>query len=465
MEKFANKSEMVLFISFCLTLFIVNLITAGTVELSFDEAYYWMYSENISFGYFDHPPMVGLMIKAGTSLFGHSEIGVRFFANIISILTYYTMWKTLGFKYTKFLVVSILSMPLLNFAGVVALPDTPLLFFTALFFCQIKQYIENDTISNSIVLSLIIACMFYSKYHGLLIVLLTVCGNINFLKRKTFWLSVLLTTIFFLPHMYWQYQNEFVSFKFHLFGRKEKYFKIANILDYIGGQIALMGLFNFILLTIIFYKTKFKDTFSRILVFNSFGFLVFLFLMSFRNQIEANWTVSAAVALILLFAHEIDKLKLKRYLYLSIIPISLMLLMRTSLLNLNYFKGKFKLKENRINEILGWKNGRIEEINKSCAGNTIVADTYQIAAKLSFYLKKQIPALHIKSRESQYSLWKFQQEIGPNEKICYLTSNKNKKNAIRIETNYKDPVYLVQETTLSEQAKAHGLTYEKVIRR
>jgi 4-amino-4-deoxy-L-arabinose transferase-like glycosyltransferase len=465
MEKIALKSETVLFMLFCVVLFFVNLCTSSIIELSFDEAYYWMYSENLSFGYFDHPPMVGLMIKAGTLIFGNTELGVRFFANILSILSYYIMWKTLDYKYTKFLIISILSMPLLNFAGVVAIPDTPLLFFTSLFFYQIKKFIVKDNIRNSIVLSIIIACMFYSKYHGLLIVLLTVCGNVKFLKQKSFWITVLATTVLFLPHIYWQYQNEFISFKFHLFGRKEKHFKLGNILDYLGGQIALMGFFNFIIFIVLFYKNKYKDTFKRILIMNSFGFFAFLFLLSFRNQIEANWTVSAGIALILLFASEVSKFQFKKYLYLSILPISLMFTMRISLLNLDYFKNNYSLQNNRINEIVGWRDGRINEIKKICSNNKIVADTYQIAAKVSFYTGQLIPALHINSRESQYSLWKFQDNINENQTICYLTSNKNKPGALRVETNYKDPVYIVKETTLGEQAKAHGLSYEEIIRR
>ena len=49
----------------------------GRVELTFDEAYYALWSQNLSFGYFDHPPMVALWIRASTSLFGTSEFGVR----------------------------------------------------------------------------------------------------------------------------------------------------------------------------------------------------------------------------------------------------------------------------------------------------------------------------------------------------------------------------------------------------
>src|SRR5271170_7510463 len=50
---------------------------ARRLELTFDEAYYTLWSRSLSFGYLDHPPMVALLIRASTALFGDSEIGVR----------------------------------------------------------------------------------------------------------------------------------------------------------------------------------------------------------------------------------------------------------------------------------------------------------------------------------------------------------------------------------------------------
>lgn len=465
MENIANKSERVLFFSVAVGLFLLNLWTGYKVELSFDEAYYWMYSQNLAFGYFDHPPMVALMIKAGTTLLGNTEVGVRLFANILTVASYYILWKTLDYKYTKFVIMSILCMPLLTLSGIVALPDTPLLFFSSLFFLNLKKYMIKDSVENVFILALTIACMFYSKYHGLLIVLLSVCANLTFLKRKSFWAVVLLTVIFFLPHMYWQYKHEFISFKFHLFGRAEKHFDYKNILDYIGGQFALMGLLNFCILIFVLIKNKFTASFEKVLIWNSFGFLAFLFLLSFRNQIEANWSVSVGLAMIILFAPYITKKQLKIYQICFILPLSLLIIMRASLLSLDYFSVNYSLAENRINEIIGWREKRIPKIKSLCKDEKIVADAYQIAAKLSFYLNENIPALHINSRESQYSLWKFQERIEPDELICYLTSNKNKAGAIRVESNYKDPVYVVRSTTLNKQALEHGMTYEKIIRR
>ncbi len=58
--------------------FIVNVIQTIFTDIIPDEAYYHFYSENLAWGYFDHPPLVSLMVKLSSSLFG-GGFAIRFF--------------------------------------------------------------------------------------------------------------------------------------------------------------------------------------------------------------------------------------------------------------------------------------------------------------------------------------------------------------------------------------------------
>src|ERR1700722_193589 len=60
-----------------IALLAIQALVAGRLELTFDEAYYTLWSRFLSFGYLDHPPMVALLIRGSTSLFGGSELGGR----------------------------------------------------------------------------------------------------------------------------------------------------------------------------------------------------------------------------------------------------------------------------------------------------------------------------------------------------------------------------------------------------
>ena len=444
--------------------FIFNLILIGSVELSFDESYYWIYSQFLDWGYYDHPPVVAISIYLGTLIFGNTEFGVRIVPLVMLGISIFYLWKMLKNKISLLnFTLLLFCFPLIGFSGVFALPDIGLLLFSVLYFYQLRNYLNENNAKNAVILAFIIAALFYSKYHGLLIVLLTICGKPNLLKQKNFYLTAGLVVAFYLPHMYWQYTHEFITFKFHLFGRGEKHFDVRNIGDYLGGQFFLMGFLNFILFSRIVWKLKNKTDFDKILIANSFGFLAFLFLMSFRNQIEANWTVSCAIALILLMSNELNQYK-KYFISFTIISMGLFIGFRLLILNPTWGL-TYQPNDNRLNEILNWKTVRIPRMVQICEGRRIVGDNYQVTSKIAFYLNQpNIPALHLGSRESQYSLLKLQQEISGNERICYLTS-KRIKTAVRVETNFKDPIYILNNTSLNELAKRYGLTYEEVIRK
>ena len=391
--------------------------------------------------------MVGLFIKTGTLLFGNTEIGVRIVFLLAQLGSLFIIKSLIGDKNKNLLLVLYSTMPLLMFSGVFALPDTPLLFFSCCFFYFIKNYLDRVNYISVLGLALSIVCMFYSKYHGLLIVLLTVVANLNFLRRKSFWIVAFLVVALFLPHMYWQYTNDFVSFKFHLTGRTEKHFDLQNIIYFVFGQFFLFGSLNvFVFGRHIKIPNK-EDCFNRILFFNSFGFLTFLLIMSFRNQIEANWTVTACAAFIVLICRTFENTK---RLYLSS-SLSIILVVGGYLI-LFFPKiviNNFDIEDNRLNEIVDWKTERIVMIEKLCGERRIVGDNYQISSKLSFYTGQKIAALHKKSRESHFSLLNLEKNIPDSEAVCYLTSALRYK-SIRIETFFKDPVYVVPKISMGE---------------
>jgi 4-amino-4-deoxy-L-arabinose transferase-like glycosyltransferase len=55
----------------------LRLVIAAIVPLAPDEAYYWVWSRALQPGYFDHPPMVALFIRAGTLLACEGALGIR----------------------------------------------------------------------------------------------------------------------------------------------------------------------------------------------------------------------------------------------------------------------------------------------------------------------------------------------------------------------------------------------------
>ena len=114
---------------------LINLIQSFLMPLINDEAYYWVWSRQMDWGYFDHPPMVALWIKAGFALF-QNELGVRLITVIAGGLGYFFLGEMLELRNKEqFWLYSALffSMILFQAFGFVTTPDSPLLFFGILY--------------------------------------------------------------------------------------------------------------------------------------------------------------------------------------------------------------------------------------------------------------------------------------------------------------------------------------------
>ena len=83
MNQFLKKHHRALFYGCWLLL---GIFQSGLTELQDDEAYYWVYSRYLDWGYFDHPPMIGMLVKMGYAIFPN-ELGVRLFPLLLHVLS------------------------------------------------------------------------------------------------------------------------------------------------------------------------------------------------------------------------------------------------------------------------------------------------------------------------------------------------------------------------------------------
>src|SRR6187549_1753149 len=123
---------------------ILGLIQSRYTELLDDEAYYWVYSKFLDWGYFDHPPMVALLIKMGYSIF-HNELGVRLFFLLLNVLSLFLIERLLERKGSFLFYAIALSLAVLQLTCFVSVPDTPLIFFTALFFVAYRKFLQQTS--------------------------------------------------------------------------------------------------------------------------------------------------------------------------------------------------------------------------------------------------------------------------------------------------------------------------------
>lgn len=289
---------------FLLLWLILNVIQAAFMEMHVDEAYYWVYSRFLDWGYYDHPPMVAVFIKLGTWL-SHSEFGTRMISVITNTVSLYLLWKIVEpyaknpwlFSWLYF------SFVIFHVFGFIVTPDSPLLFFSVLYLYFLSNYIKQERLEWTTVLVLAVAAagMMYSKYHGILLLFFSIIAHWQLLKRPSFWLIVLLAVAMYLPHLWWQYQNDYPSVQYHILERTNRLYKLSYTTDFLLSILLVTGPLTSWYLFYRFYKQRIQgDHFLRILRVSFWGIMLFFLFASSKNNVQAQWVLLAYLPLFIL---------------------------------------------------------------------------------------------------------------------------------------------------------------------
>lgn len=394
--------------TFYLSLLLLSILQAYSTELFDDEAYYWVYAQFLDWGYFDHPPMIALLIKMGISLFP-GELGVRFFIVLMGVATIWLIEKILQPNDKKLFYVLVLNTALLQIGGILAVPDVPLLFFIALFFWAYQRFEEKANGWSALFLAQSIALLLYSKYHGILIILFTLFSNIQLLKRWYTWLVILLSILLFLPHAYWQWQHGFPSIQYQLFERVSPPYRFWFTTDYLLGQLLITGPLTGWLLIGSALKYRTQTSTEKAMYWSVVGTFLLFFISSFRSRTEANWTAMLLVPLIVLaYQYLKQETSLSKWLY-RLLPFSLIIVLAIRvfmLLDIDPIKGVPK------DEFHGNKEWAKAIREKANGLPVIFTNSYQMASKYWFYTGDPSFSLNtLRYRRSQYNYWPMEQQL------------------------------------------------------
>jgi 4-amino-4-deoxy-L-arabinose transferase-like glycosyltransferase len=395
-------------------LFLTNIAVAIGTELAHDEAYYWLFSNKLDWGYFDHPPMVAWLIALSKWLPG--ELGVRL-SFILGLQGTAWLASHMVHRDNKALVwLGFNIFPLICFSGVFALPDGPLIFFCVVWLWFFKKGLENESWGNSLSLAVVTACLFYSKYHGVFLVLSAFMATPSLLKRKAFWVTALVGLICFLPHLYWQWEHSFVTLRYHFIERPKIPMGWRQPLEFLGVNLVLPGLLTAPFWWREFIQKKSRDDFDRSLKVATIFTIVFFAFSTLSKKMEANWTVIAGVTLLIFSLRQPSQLRRsKSFAALSVLSLLFVLFAKIHLVVPRWNIVK------RVNEFHGWKNWS-KEIDIKSRNCLLVANSYQMASKLSFYLGRPVHSLNINSRRNQFELWDSNLSNSAEQSVCWLTS-------------------------------------------
>lgn len=301
---------------FILIITFINLLQAFFTEITLDEAYYYQYARDLDWGYYDHPPMVALVIKI-SQLFFNGNLGVRFLTVLLFSGNLFLIWKYLlpndKASYVNEFIILSLGLVMMNAYSFITTPDVPLLFFGTVFFILYQRFTEKQNFWNAVLLGISVALLFYSKYQAVLLVFFVVISNLKMLTKPYIYLAGIITSLLMIPHLMWHIEHNFPTFQYHLVDRSED-FEFIYFLEYLPNQFAVFNPFILIPFVILLFKNKYQNFQEKAYYFVSVGFLVFFALTSLRGHVEPHWTVIASIPMLILFLQFIkEKPSWKKY--------------------------------------------------------------------------------------------------------------------------------------------------------
>jgi hypothetical protein len=372
----------------------IKFILAYITPLSGDEAYFVLWAQNLDFGYYDHPPMIGWFLHLMLQL-GNSEVILRLPTILNSTLIgfgIYRLLKPLDESKAALIAILFLISPL-NVLNILVTTDTPLILFVFLSIASLFKALQTDSLRWYALSGVFFGLAFLSKYFSVLLglsyLLYWIFSEKSKQKTIGFFLLFMASLPFALINIYWNYTHCWDNILFNLYTRNASaQFSPDNVLTFFGIQLYL------ITPPLIYFLFKKRAAFKQHVNHPQFRLFLFVFLvpmavftlLSFKKSVGLHWVLAFYPALYLLLYQLLDRIELIKMLKFmaAFTSIHLLAVIVITATPLEMWKQKpviytglvFMLEPEKI----------IEQIRPYEANNFLLAtNSYSPSAEISYY--------------------------------------------------------------------------------
>lgn len=319
-------------------------LLAFVMELGNDETYYWLYSQQLQWNYFDHPPMVAIWIRLFTFNLSldHLEGFIRLGSVIGSAICTWMIYKTVTLIHSE--KAGWYAAILYNasfYAGITAglyiLPDSPEMVFWTFSLWTIARIIRDDrNLTSWILFGLATGLCIMSKVHGVFIWfgfgLWILFFKRAWLKKPQLYLAAILTAVIISPILIWNFQYDFATWRYHS-QRVEVQEFLVNWKSFIKQLASQLGFNNpvnvlVILGALMAWKHRPIKRNEVLSIYNLIGLplaLILLVISIFRDTPLPHWSGPAYVTLLPLAAIYLAEGTKKIFTYIPRISLAIFL--------------------------------------------------------------------------------------------------------------------------------------------
>ena len=238
----------------------MRLVYAGVTDLRTDEAYYWTWSKENVLSFLDHPPMIAWFIRFGTTLFGDTNLGVRF-AGILAMLVTQLLLADIVRRVThdaRAIVFALLMPEAALYYGLLMAkvsPDTALIPFAVAMMWALVRLEESGNPRWWLAAGAFAGLALLSKFTAVMLLpaiaafMLVPKWRTRWIASPYPWAAALIAIVLFMPVLIWNAEHDWASFRFQLVRATANHeWSWRTLGDFIGIQFGLVG---FILLPVV----------------------------------------------------------------------------------------------------------------------------------------------------------------------------------------------------------------------
>jgi 4-amino-4-deoxy-L-arabinose transferase-like glycosyltransferase len=392
------------------------LFHAWFLPFSADEAHYALYGSFLDWSYFDHPPMVG-WLQSIALLFSESEFSLRVIPIILSGLSLYLLFhlakKDFGESNALLTILLFISAPILQILPFGMIPETPLILAGLLNIWILKkiQINKGQQVKYWLLLGITLGVAGLSKYTGVTLAVSTFI--VLYLQFKTrlfsqigFYLAGMIAAIFILPVLYWNMQNDWISFLYqldHSAGKSE--FSLVAALRMQVIQLAAFGPLIYILGIIAIWKLRASNEAKTWLIF-ALPILILFSVLSAKGRSLPHWTELGVIFMLPLIAQLIilsAANKIQKRIFIGLTSLSLLLTLVVQIL-ITYPKIVFDDYRHPLADLMGWKEASSRIITLAQKGDKVFIPNWSHASRVAWYARP-MPVKVLDSRFDQFDLW------------------------------------------------------------
>ena len=272
-----------------------------------DEAQYWIWSQQLAFGYYSKPPLVAWLIRLTTGLFGDGEFAIRLSAPLLhaaaAVFVYGIGARLYDGRVGLWSALAYASLPGVSVSAFIISTDAVLMpCWAAALYAFVRAREENGSgwwIGVGLAAGLGLLAKYAMAYW-----MLSALGYVLLVREERRHVAPLLASLglallIYAPNFWWNWSNGFASY---LHTRDNAalngpLFHPDAFIEFLGSQFAVFGpllLASLILLSA--NSRNFVEPRARLLAAFALPILVMMLAVSFLSRAHANWAAPTYVS-------------------------------------------------------------------------------------------------------------------------------------------------------------------------